>query len=642
MGRSIILILFGCSHWAAAQETPQALLDRALRFSDKYNWVDAKDLFASAEEGFRANGDPRNALYARIGRLRSTMEEASLPALSLQLERILADPLLVDDAQLRLFALIVKGDVDGELDPDAAMRDWTAAQEIAAKLGNRRWQNRANGELGFQHFYEGDVAGAKTLVAGALLGAVTSGDKPAQARFMSAIGVGYALSRLYSEDLDYLDRSLKLAASDPEMGFQYITLHGKVSALNGVGRTEEALALANEVVAHARASHKNANLCVALIGRARLFREQKDNQRVLESLSEAIDLAEKGGFPRLLAAARFLLAETYQAMVDLDTAEAVAEQAAEATRNTGDPYLIPDRLHTLAVIKAAKGKYQEADRLLTEASDYVDAMLASSPSPRVKASLVPAMGGIFSDHATLALERFKDPARAYLLVESPRGRTLSDLIRAGSSGQASGDPELDRQLSALRLKIASAKSGAEIRQIRNEIFFRELSRWTAGFGIQSLTNRAEQPVRLDQVRAALQNDEIVLEYVFNEPHSYRLVLNHKGITAVELPSGQKINGLVQEYLEGVKKQQDLTALGKTLFAALLGKVPGLSSARRLTIIPDGRLHLLPFDALVTPQGDYVVMRYTVSAAPSVSAVALHWKRRFWDCPSIYCTGIVEA
>jgi hypothetical protein len=34
--------------------------------------------------------------------------------------------------------------LDGELDSDTAMRDWTAAQEIAAKLGNRRWQNRAN------------------------------------------------------------------------------------------------------------------------------------------------------------------------------------------------------------------------------------------------------------------------------------------------------------------------------------------------------------------------------------------------------------------------------------------------------------------------------------------------------------------
>jgi len=27
---------------------------------------------------------------------------------------------------------------------------------------------------------------------------------------------------------------------------------------------------------------------------------------------------------------------------------------------------------------------------------------------------------------------------------------------------------------------------------------------------------------------------------------------------------------------------------------------------------------------------------------AIAAVALHWKRRFWDCPSIYCTGIVEA
>jgi hypothetical protein len=82
MGRWGILILFGCCRWAATQELPQALLDRALRFSDKYNWVDAKDPFASAEEGFRAAGDPRNMLYARIGRLQSTMERILIDATS--------------------------------------------------------------------------------------------------------------------------------------------------------------------------------------------------------------------------------------------------------------------------------------------------------------------------------------------------------------------------------------------------------------------------------------------------------------------------------------------------------------------------------------------------------------------------------
>ena len=35
-------------------------------------------------------------------------------------------------------------------------------------------------------------------------------------------------------------------------------------------------------------------------------------------------------------------------------------------------------------------------------------------------------------------------------------------------------------------------------------------------------------------------------------------------------------------------------------------------------------------------------RFTAPATCACTAVALHWKRRFWDCPSIYCTGIVEA
>ena len=38
---------FRVLRWAGAQEPPDALLDRALRFFDKYNWVDAKDPFAS-------------------------------------------------------------------------------------------------------------------------------------------------------------------------------------------------------------------------------------------------------------------------------------------------------------------------------------------------------------------------------------------------------------------------------------------------------------------------------------------------------------------------------------------------------------------------------------------------------------------
>lgn len=152
MRKLVVLAFLGCAFFAQAQDSPQALLDQAVRLADKYNWVDTRDLFTRAEEGFRINGDTRSALYARFGRLRSTMEERSLPALSAELEELLAEPLVASDQQVRLFGLIVKGDVDGELDTDSAKRDWLAVRDLADQTGNARWKNRANGELGFQAF----------------------------------------------------------------------------------------------------------------------------------------------------------------------------------------------------------------------------------------------------------------------------------------------------------------------------------------------------------------------------------------------------------------------------------------------------------------------------------------------------------
>ena len=61
-------------------------------------WADARDLFSRAEEGFRSNYDARNALYAKIGRLRSSMEEQILPALS---ARVLVLRIVIGMSQVR-------------------------------------------------------------------------------------------------------------------------------------------------------------------------------------------------------------------------------------------------------------------------------------------------------------------------------------------------------------------------------------------------------------------------------------------------------------------------------------------------------------------------------------------------------------
>src|SRR6516225_6244236 len=187
-------------------DDPDALLKRALHFGDLYNWADAGPLFAQAEQLYAARGDRRNALYAHLGRIRSTMEQLSLPEISEELESELdKNPLLQSDKELRLFCLMVLGDIDGEIDAAPMRRDWEAALKLAQELGDKKLENRASGELGFALFLEGDMTPARQKVAGALMSAMVSGDVGAQIRYLAAVGYAYMHLGSFDDALGYFD-----------------------------------------------------------------------------------------------------------------------------------------------------------------------------------------------------------------------------------------------------------------------------------------------------------------------------------------------------------------------------------------------------------------------------------------------------
>src|SRR5258708_662063 len=146
----------------ATADDPDVLLKQALHLGDLYNWADAAPLFTEAEQLYAARSDNRNAIYAHFGQLRSTMEQRSLPEVSEELEAELDNnPLLQSDKELRLFCLMVLGDIDGEIDAAPMRRDWEAALKLAQGLGDKKLENRASGELGFALFLEGDMASAR-------------------------------------------------------------------------------------------------------------------------------------------------------------------------------------------------------------------------------------------------------------------------------------------------------------------------------------------------------------------------------------------------------------------------------------------------------------------------------------------------
>lgn len=86
-------LLIVCNSCVEAQQ-PQAkeVFARALHLADLYNWADAAPAFTEAEQLFVAAGDQRNALYAKLGRIRSNIErdQHTLPSVSAQLGDALA------------------------------------------------------------------------------------------------------------------------------------------------------------------------------------------------------------------------------------------------------------------------------------------------------------------------------------------------------------------------------------------------------------------------------------------------------------------------------------------------------------------------------------------------------------------------
>jgi len=120
--------------------------------------------YAKAESLFANSGDTRNALYTKVGRLRSNAETMSFVELSQFLNEQIQRPMVRNDPSLHLWCLIAKGYTDIEVDYRAAKRGWLEAQDIAKDLGENQWVTRASGELGLIGFLEGNPGRAARLL----------------------------------------------------------------------------------------------------------------------------------------------------------------------------------------------------------------------------------------------------------------------------------------------------------------------------------------------------------------------------------------------------------------------------------------------------------------------------------------------
>jgi hypothetical protein len=206
---------------------PEVLLAEANRLAWLFNWPKAEPLYTRAEELFKENGDTRNEVYARVGRIRAQSETMSYVDVSLMIDKEIARPVTKSDPKLMLWCLVQKGYTDLEINAASAKRAWSEARTLAHSLGETQWESRAEGELGIVAFLEGNSKQAATMVGDAVLSAIASGDLGEQVRALEMLGNGFNEVRRYGEALAFFDRAIKISGQNPDCGFPYMAYEGK-------------------------------------------------------------------------------------------------------------------------------------------------------------------------------------------------------------------------------------------------------------------------------------------------------------------------------------------------------------------------------------------------------------------------------
>jgi CHAT domain-containing protein len=126
-----------------------------------------------------------------------------------------------------------------------------------------------------------------------------------------------------------------------------------------------------------------------------------------------------------------------------------------------------------------------------------------------------------------------------------------------------------------------------------------------------------QPAALANVENDLHPDEVLLEYVLDDPISYCISVTRRGAHVQALPIGRKeVEKLAEQFVDEVRAKGAGVETSKRLFRMLLEPIPEASTAARLIVAPDGTLNLLPFEALRDGQGEYLLKSRVISYVPS--------------------------
>jgi CHAT domain-containing protein len=273
-------------------------------------------------------------------------------------------------------------------------------------------------------------------------------------------------------------------------------------------------------------------------------------------------------------------------------------------------------------------------------------------SPDLRAAFLATQRRAYSLVVDLLMDRHTaDPRggydRAALEVsERARARSLLDVLGSGTARRRPGSAvpaELVERRQSLRRRL-SFKTYQQLQQggAKAEALGREIEGLLAELdGVEAEVRRrdplyaavaAPPALRVEDIAKQLDPGTLLLEYSLGEEHSYLWEVGAGSFHSFILPPQREIEALVRELYAQLSTLEAgtgrSTAAAAALSRILLGPVwSEAARGRRLVVVPDAALHVLPFAALPAPgSGSDLIEQMEIAYLPSATTLALQRQR----------------
>ena len=606
-------------------DSPEALLERADKMSRLNSWIAAAPLYHQAELQFLQEHNLSQALYASVSQMPAQSESSTtIPS---QIAVLRHDLILPEahDPETRLRILTILGMLEVNYDSGMARQTWAEVESLAIRQHHYLLASRAIGEQGIAAFLLGDIATAKKDVVKAWMIAKVA-DPAAQIRYASMYGVGLVELHKYKEALVPLNEAINVAAKTRGVAYPTIAITAKIDALSGIGDNKQALALAADEMQKVSAYHLAGHLYELYQTRADVYERMGDWSQAISDLTQSAVYAKQLSYWRGLAQVDGLLAQAYLHQGDLQSALTAINEAIDANRKIPDElYFVPKNLAIKAEIMERLGNVKASNDLYEKSADLLDALLSKVPTPMVERQLLSDLSMVYAGYfASLTDQgRMTDAFRA---IERARGRVEVQAL-AHHEVIEPGKPDTEEfRLTKLDVQLLNTDDAKVRSNILASIYTAE-QQLSAG---SSTMDVPPTPVPLSKLQRDLRPSELLVEYVLADPHSYALAVTQNAVHRYTLPSKTELEQEAAQYRSELVQQKTDLPLAQHLFDGLLGGIPEFREKQSLIVVPDGKLHLLPFSALADTE-QYVLASHLVSVAPS--GTVLDMLRRRSDRPS---------